>query len=361
MFKHSFRSSVVILTTVLFSGCSWFMEEDTTTQDEYDYTQARMTKSLTVPTDVGQSNEQDLFLVPDLPPETRGRIYGPDGEVMPPMQVLTLGNKVRVDRSSEITSAFIRERQIQLWDMLERFLIEKNIPVVSKDLASGSILTGWQLEEDDSFFTGPIEAWRYRYQLKLASAERPSENLVSVVVLEAQEKPDDGDWRNLIPDGRKETELLNSFLGYMHVEDIAQSRERVSQSALGGITLSLGNDNNGNAALISSASFDQVWTRIPLSLEALNFSIDDQDRSQGLYFVTYEGPDSGFFDALAFWSDSDVEELELDEDSYRIQVSEEGERVIMTWLDDEGEVLSPEILARNFATLSKAFKARIGN
>jgi outer membrane protein assembly factor BamC len=349
--------SALIGAALSVTGCSWFMGEETSTQDEFDYTKATMTKPLVVPAQVGESNEQDLFLVPNLPPENDGQVFGVDADVMAPIQVLTLGSKVRPNINNNDASVFVSERQIQLWDMVQRFLVENNIGVTGKDLAEGVITTGWQVERDDSFFSGPIEAWRYRYMIKLDDAERPSENIVSVALVEAQEMPEDSNWRNIMPDRRKETELLNSILGFMHVEDLKRSQALVSQSALSGINITLANDNNGNAVLATAAGFEQVWNRIPLSLQLLNFSIVDQDRTQGLYFVEYSEPDSGFF----FWSKSEEDNLQLAEGKYRILVSEEANRVLMTWLDEEGQLLTADTLALNFATFAKAFKARIEN
>jgi outer membrane protein assembly factor BamC len=53
-------------------------------------------------------------------------------------------------------------------------------------------------------------------------------------------------------------------------------------------------------SLLMSDSFDQAWRRVGLSLDRTNFTVEDRDRSKGIYFVRYVEPDAekntpGFF------------------------------------------------------------------
>ncbi len=345
----------------ILSGCSWLVGEDSFFDDsEYDYTKAEMTKEIEVPASIGESNIQDHFIVPELEEGTKGEVYGNEKNVMAPMQVLTLGNKVRTNRSSRYSSAYVTETEIQLWDIVQRFLEEKNIQLKSKDLQKGSIVTGWQLLKDDSVWFSPdITGWRYRYQIDLTASKRPDESKITVKILAAEEFVDDtAKWQSIADTKRIETEFLNSILGYMYVEDIEKSRQNVNQSDLGGITVSLGSDKDGNAALVSSASFDHLWTRLPISLSILNISVEDQDRSNGLFFVNNKGDDRGFFASMAFWSDDDKDSLDIPRGAYRIQIDNKGDLVTMTFIDGENEPLSAEVMAENFPLMAKAFRSR---
>jgi len=352
--------TIFFLQLVILGGCSW-VPDDVTLFDgsEYDYTKAIITEEMKVPESMGEANIQDHFLVPDLGDDVVGEVYGPDKEVMAPMQVLTLGNKARVNRESKDSSVFITESEIRLWDSVERFLIEENIQVASKDLSKGSYLTGWHVKRDDSFWKDEISAWRYRYEIKLDEAKRANENLVSVKIIDAQEYLESANrWRTLSDTKRIETEFLNSILGFMYVENITSSRQLVNQSALGGITVSLGTDKDNNPALLTSASFDHVWTRIPISLKLLSMKVDDQDRSQGLFFISNDEDEEGFFASLAFWSSDDKNVLDIPEGNYRLQVAKKGENVSIAFMDDENKYLTTELLAKNYPLLSKAFKSR---
>jgi outer membrane protein assembly factor BamC len=48
---------------------------------------------------------------------------------------------------------------------------------------------------------------------------------------------------------------------------------------------------------------DQAWRRVGLSLDRTNFTVEDRDRSKGIYFVRYVEPDAeknapGFFSRM---------------------------------------------------------------
>jgi len=352
---------VIIFSSIgILSGCSWLVGEDSLFDDsEYDYTKAEVHKEMQVPPSVGESNVQDHFIIPELDEDTEGEVYGDEKDIMAPMQVLTLGNKVRANRSSKNSSAYVIESEIRLWDIIQKYLQEESIPLQGKDMNTGTIVTDWQQIEDESWFSPSITAWRYRYEIKLGSSKRANEIKITVKTLAAQEFVDDTEkWQAIADTSRIETELLNSILGYMYVEDIETSRQNVNQSELGGITVTLGSDKDGNAALVTSAGFDHLWTRLPISLSLLSISVEDQDRSNGLFFINNKGDDSGFFSSLAFWSDDGKDELDIPKGNYRIEVAKKGDLVTMTIIDGENEPLSAEVMAENFPLMSKAFRSR---
>jgi outer membrane protein assembly factor BamC len=351
--------TMVFLSIGFVSGCSWLVGEDglfKTTKS--DYSNAEITNELEVPASVGNNNESDNYFVMDSDDELNGIVYGIDSDAMAPMQVLTLGNKVRANRDSKIASVYVTMSEIKLWDSLERYLSKESIPVSSQDLSTSVITTGWVIREDDNFWTDDITAWRQRYKIILSEAMRPSENILSIELLEAQEYiKDSGNWTNIDEPGRLETEFLNSILGFLYVEDIDRSRQLVNESALGGISVTLGTNADGEAALITSANFENVWGRIPVFLRLLDLSVEDQDRSQGLYFFKIEDTE-GFFSSLAFWSDS-PETLNMPDGLYTIKVAKLGERVSMTIMDDSNNVISSKDLAKNYPAISKAFRSKV--
>ena len=72
---------------------------------------------------------------------------------------------------------------------------------------------------------------------------------------------------------------------------------------------------NGQPVLEVDADFDRAWRRVGLSLDRTNFTIEDRDRSKGLYFVRYVEPsaDKGepnFFSKL-FGRKADLTPLKL--------------------------------------------------
>lgn len=68
-------------------------------------------------------------------------------------------------------------------------------------------------------------------------------------------------------------------------------------------------DKTRHGVLIVSETFDRAWRRIGLALVE-GFTVEDRDRSNGVYFVRYVSPeyesrkasdDKGLLTKLAFW------------------------------------------------------------
>ena len=358
------RTLLISTSLSIITGCSIFSgDEETVSVDDLDYTQAEMTTALSVPANVGQDNSQDLFVVPDLLPESTGVVYGPDVNVLAPMQILSLGNDVRANRDTRSASAFINADELKVWDIINRFMQSDNIAMSSRDIVTEGVTvsTDWVVTYREMFWGDDEPDTRHRYKIKVLEAERPNETRLDVEVMVAEKFTDDEGWEPNLEDNRAGAEFLNQILGFMYVENIRQSRERVSQSGLGGITVSLGSDPDGNPALVTSADFEQTWSRVPIAMQMVKMRVDDRDRSQGLYFVSRNNDEESFFDSLAFWSDDDDESIDLERGAYRVQVISEGARTYIVFTDTDDVPLKADILAQNFALLSKAFKARVTN
>jgi outer membrane protein assembly factor BamC len=98
--------------------------------------------------------------------------------------------------------------------------------------------------------------------------------------------------------------------------------------------------NEGAGTLEVQESFDRAWRRIGLSLDRVGFTVEDRDRSKGLYFVRYVDPetdqkkDDGLLSKLAFWKSSKPDA----QTRYRIFVKEGGSLTTVQVLSAEGGV-----------------------
>jgi outer membrane protein assembly factor BamC len=69
---------------------------------------------------------------------------------------------------------------------------------------------------------------------------------------------------------------------------------------------------DGAAVLDVNEPFDRAWRRVGLALDRVGFTVEDRDRSKGIYFVRYADPgaeqkaDPGFLSKLAFWRSTDT-------------------------------------------------------
>jgi len=84
--------------------------------------------------------------------------------------------------------------------------------------------------------------------------------------------------------------------------------------------------------------FDRAWRRVGLALDRVGFTVEDRDRSKGLFFVRYIDPEvdvksgdkGGFLDKLTFWKPAP----KSSQPQYRIQVSDAGASMSQVLVQD---------------------------
>jgi outer membrane protein assembly factor BamC len=88
----------------------------------------------------------------------------------------------------------------------------------------------------------------------------------------------------------------------------------------------------------SGEDFDRAWRRVGLALDRTGFTVEDRDRSKGLYFVRYVAPkgdkkEPGFLGKLMSFASSEKAVPPL---KYRIVVRSQGEATTVSVLNAAG-------------------------
>ena len=134
----------------------------------------------------------------------------------------------------------------------------------------------------------------------------------------------------------------------------AKSQLAVGETRVPRATLSKGADGAGMLAL--NEQFDRAWRRVGLALDRVGFTVEDRDRSKGLYFVRYIDPQldtkapekSGWLSKFKFWGGTEKPKAE----QYRILVRNadpEGSQVNV--LDKDGAQEKSETARRILSLL----------
>lgn len=91
-------------------------------------------------------------------------------------------------------------------------------------------------------------------------------------------------------------------------------------------------------SLVLQQDFSRAWRQVGLALDRVSFTVEDRNRSKGIYYVKYSDPDrtkkkTGVFSSLKFWSDKKAGEEEL----YQITLTEDQQLVKVVVNNDKGE------------------------
>lgn len=132
-------------------------------------------------------------------------------------------------------------------------------------------------------------------------------------------------WQPRPADPNIEAEMLTRLMMRFGVEEESARKEVAANENI--ITQDQAYlDKTRYGVLIVSETFDRAWRRIGLALDRGGFTVEDRDRSNGVYFVRYVSPeyesrktsdDKGLLTKLAFWQKSQDDSRT---EKFRIQV-----------------------------------------
>jgi outer membrane protein assembly factor BamC len=99
----------------------------------------------------------------------------------------------------------------------------------------------------------------------------------------------------------------------------------------------------GAQTLDVNEPFDRAWRRVGLALDRVGFTVEDRDRSKGVYYVRYVDPSKdggtnssgGFLSKLAFWRSNSNEPNKAEQ--YRVLVQQGGEASQVKVLNKDGQ------------------------
>jgi outer membrane protein assembly factor BamC len=120
-----------------------------------------------------------------------------------------------------------------------------------------------------------------------------------------------------------------------------QAKARVASAVAAPPRAALQRGGEGQALTLNEA-FDRAWRRVGLALDRVGFTVEDRDRSKGIYFVRYIDPgidvrsgtaeNRGWFSRWIPWGKSDPKKAE----QYRVVVRDLGERAEVNVLNKDG-------------------------
>jgi outer membrane protein assembly factor BamC len=140
-------------------------------------------------------------------------------------------------------------------------------------------------------------------------------------------------WQPRPADPELETEFLRRMMVKLGVSQ-EQAKAVAAASAQRPPVARVANVNSIPVVQIDEG-FDRAWRRVGLALDRTGFTVEDRDRSQGLYFVRYVEPkgdkkEPGFLGKL-FSSEKSVPPLK-----YRVVVRSQGEATTVSVLNAAG-------------------------
>lgn len=377
--KLATRFALTGLVAVALGGCSAVNIES----KKIDYKSAGRAPSLEVPPDLTAASQDDRFAVPDTNSkgaatfsaynQERGAQVQRDGANLLP----ELAN-ARVERAGSQRWLVVKATPEQVWPVVREFWQDNGFLIKTENPESGIMETDWaenraKIPQDiirntigkvlDSLYS-TSERDKFRTRLEPSKQEGYTEIYVSHRGMYEVIKGGDGGtstvWEPRPADPELEADFLRRIMVRFGVEDARaksllndapqQQRAKLTKLADGGGNLSL-ND-----------PFDRAWRRVGLALDRVGFTVEDRDRSRGIYYVRYIDPeldietkkDTGWFSKLAFWRGSGKDKNK--QEQYQIQVADSGDNSLVTLLAKDGKQDKSETSSRILNLLYEQLK-----
>jgi outer membrane protein assembly factor BamC len=246
----------------------------------------------------------------------------------------------------------------QLWPQLQAFWKERGFVLVTDQPDTGVMETDWaenraKLPQDfirnavgkilDSVYsTGERDKFRTR-------VERTPEGTEVYISHRGMEEvytstlKDSTVWQPRAVDPQLEAEFLSRLMMRLGVKE--ETAKAATTAPTAAPVQARARVLDGQAALQVDDNFDRAWRRVGLALDRGGFTVEDRDRTQGLYFVRYVDPTKtakaqGFFSKLFSFGSKD--DAPGGPGRYRVAVKGDGERSTVSVLNAQGAPESGE-------------------
>ena len=353
--NHRLSWLVLALLGVAAAGCSVLPDSK-----QIEYKSAGKVPSLEVPPDLSQVSPDSRYAVPDGAGKGSATFSAYTADRTPAAQaknsvVLPQVEKLRVERSGNQRWLVATAPADKLWGPVKDFWQENGFIIVIERPDAGVMETDWAENRakigddfirntlgkflDSLYSTGERDKFRTRFE---PGAEPGTTDLFishrGMEEVYTSSAKDDTRWQPRPADPELEAEMLRRLMVSLGADN--QRAQASLAAAKAEPRAKLASSNDGGGTLEVYERFDRAWRRVGLALDRVGFTVEDRDRSKGLYYVRYVDPDAnlkkntGWLDKLSFWKSSDP--VVSNKPQYRIHVSESGQNSVVQVLSSEG-------------------------
>ncbi|TRZ92780.1 MAG: outer membrane protein assembly factor BamC [Rhodocyclaceae bacterium] len=374
--------SVSLLLVGLIAGCGGNILPES---KKIEYKSAGKLPPLEIPPDLTQQSRDERYAVPDVSASRGSATYSAyssersgQAHTTTAQDLLPQIDKMRIERSGTQRWLVVRGVPAKLWPEVKAFWQELGFLVNVEIPEAGIMETDWaenraKLPQDfvrgtlgkvfDSLYS-TAERDKFRTRLEKGTEPGTVEIYIShrgMYEIFVNEGKSDTKWQPRPADPELEAEMLRRLMVRLGADESRAKTMVAADSHQERAKLSRAKDGAGS--LLLEEPFDRAWRRVGLALDRVGFTVEDRDRSLGLYFVRYVDPgldskkkddDKGFMSKLMFWKSSASDKPS--QAQYRIHVKTTGESTTVQVLTREGGTDQSEVSKRILGLLHEQLK-----
>ena len=374
--KSSQFLAAAMTAVFVLAGCSGSLIEG----KKIDYKSAGNVKPLDVPADLSTPPTSDRYNIPDSGAGSATASEYAEGQgtraAAGPAPVLPPQEKVRVERAGTQRWLVVDAEPEALWPVIREFWQDAGFLIDTESQQTGIMETDWaenRAKIPDSVIRKLIgkvldSAYSYPERDKFRTRLERSQNAgateiyishrgVAQINTSKDRYTEKVVWQARPVDPDLEAEMLSRLAIRLGARD-EQIRAQLKAPEQPKATIS--KKGELPEALLLVDSFDRAWRRVGLALDRVGFTVEDRDRSKGLYYVRYvdvdaaeKGKSEGFWSKMAFWrSDNGTK----NDGQYRISVAGATQGSEVKVLDAQGTKSNSPTAGRILALLQRELK-----
>jgi outer membrane protein assembly factor BamC len=325
------RTTTVAAVAILLSACG-VLEED-----KINYKTAAKPTTLEVPPDLTQLRKDSRYALESTSASASG-FQGAAAKVTDAGTATNAMGDVRMVREGQQRWLVVSRPADKVWDPIIEFWKGNGFNLVTEAKDVGIIETDWaenraKLPQDfvrktlgkvlDSLYsTGERDKFRTRI-------ERNAQGGVDIYITHrgmienySNAQKTSTIWQPRASDAELEIEFLRRLMVKLGASPEAAKAASATESKVTGTQVSV---MDGQPTIALNDSMDRSWRRTGVALDRSGFTVEDRDRTKGVYFVRYVAPgtagqEPGFFERM-FSSKKEVPTLSR----YRITLAGKGE------------------------------------
>ncbi|MDP3513334.1 MAG: outer membrane protein assembly factor BamC [Sulfuritalea sp.] len=374
--------SVSLLLVGVLAGCSGNILPES---KKIEYKSAGKLPPLEIPPDLTQQSRDERYAVPDVSSSKGSATYSAysseragQARTTTAQDLLPQVDKMRIERAGTQRWLVVGGSPEKLWPGVKEFWQELGFLVNVELPEAGIIETDWaenraKIPQDiirgtigkvfDSLYS-TAERDKFRTRLEKGAEPGTVEIYIShrgMYEIYTNEGKSETRWQPRPADPELEAEMLRRLMVRLGVDETRAKTMVAAEQRQDRAKLSRATDGAG--ALLLEEAFDRAWRRVGLALDRVGFTVEDRDRSQGLYFVRYVDPDAdskkkdddkGFLSKLMFWKGGAGDKP--NQAQYRIYLKTAGESTSVQVLTREGGVDRSDTSRRILGLLHEQLK-----
>lgn len=274
----------------------------------------------------------------------------------------------RLERAGAQRWLVVNKTPEEIWPIVKDFWQDMGFLIKIESQETGVLETDWAENRakipqdflrnaigrvfDGLYSTGERDKFRTRLERGTAGTEIYLSHRGMIEQINA--RADSTVWQPRLSDPELEAEFLRRLLVRFGVEE--QRARAVVVNTPEAIKARLVRSGTAAGYVEVDEGFDRAWRRVGLALDRVGFTVEDRDRTQGLYFVRYVDPaddekskNPGFFSRL-FTFGKDSGDAAKQAAQYRVAVKGQGPNSTQVTVQDrsgapEGSDIGRRILA----------------